>query len=193
MAAGGRWLGRRMERPTHHLPPPGTAELQDHVVIGGFGRVGETIARLLAAENVPYVVLDTNAEVVALARRRGEPCYFGDAGRRELLDRVGAARARAFVVTVNARAAAERMVAAARRRRPDAMIFARAADAGHAARLMDRGALAVVPETVETSLQLGARLLEELGLSEEAVSQRLDILRADELARLERARAKGSA
>ncbi|MGA7490024.1 MAG: NAD-binding protein, partial [Xanthobacteraceae bacterium] len=98
------------------------------------------------------------------------------------------AHARAFVVTVNARESAERMVAAARKLRPDALVFARAIDAEHAARLLALGAVEVIPEAVEASLQLGGRLLEGLGLSDEAVARRLDELREAERARLQSAR-----
>jgi CPA2 family monovalent cation:H+ antiporter-2 len=185
-AAAGQWLGRRLQEVDHrqHMPADGATELRDHVVIGGYGRVGQMVGRLLAAENVPFVALDTNGELVAEWRKRGHMCFFGDAGRPELLERVGAADARAFVVTVNARQSAERMVAAARKGRPDAPVFARALDAEHAVRLLELGAVDVIPEAVEASLQLGGRLLESLGASEEAVGRRLDELREEERARL---------
>jgi len=189
----GAWLGRGLQHVDHrhHMPTEDAKELQDHVVIGGYGRVGQTVARLLNAENVPFVALDTNGEVVNECRKRGERCYFGDAGRPEFLARVGAARARAFVVTVNAREAAERMATAARKQRPDALLFARAIDAEHAIRLLRLGAVDVIPEAVEASLQLGGRLLEGLGLSDDAVARRLDELREQELARLKAAREEG--
>jgi CPA2 family monovalent cation:H+ antiporter-2 len=186
----GRWVGRRMQHVDHgqHMPDEEARELVDHVVIGGYGRVGQMIARLLATEKVPFVALDTNGELVSEHRKRGHLVYFGDAARAEFLERVGAARARAFVVTVDDAAAAERMVAAAREQRRDALVYARALDAEHAAKLLALGAVHVIPEAVEASLQLGARLLEGLGLSEESVVRRLDELREQELARLKAAR-----
>ena len=104
-AVAARRLGRRVQHVEHarHTPGDDLEELQDHVVIGGYGRVGQTIGRLLDAENVPFAALDTDAELVNECRKRGHRCYFGDAARPELLARVGAAQARAFVVTVNAR------------------------------------------------------------------------------------------
>jgi len=140
----------------------------------------------IACKSVPFVALDANGELVAEWRKRGHMCFFGDAGRPELLERVGAADARAFVVTVNARESAERMVTAARKGRPDAPVFARALDAEHAVRLLELGAMDVIPEAVEASLQLGGRLLESLGAADEAVARRLDELREEERARLER-------
>jgi monovalent cation:H+ antiporter-2, CPA2 family len=185
----GRWLGRRMQHLDHgHHLPNEPAELCDHVVIGGYGRVGQMISRLLVSENVPFVALDDNGELVTERRKLGHPVYFGDAGRRELLERVGAAHARAFVVTVDAPKAAERMVDAARSAQPEALVFARAIDATHAARLLELGAVGVIPEAVEASLQLAARLLEGLGFSREMVAERLAEMRERERARLRQAR-----
>jgi CPA2 family monovalent cation:H+ antiporter-2 len=185
-ALAARRLAVRLEAAEHgrHAPGPDLAEVDNHVVIGGFGRVGYLIARALEAENVPYVALDANGERVARMRLQHERVFFGDAGRPELLEKVGARRARAFVVTVNNARAAERMVAAAHRIQPTGLVFARAADAAHAARLVTLGAVSVIPETVEASLQLAARVLEGLDLPEEAVSQRVAQMRAAELARL---------
>jgi CPA2 family monovalent cation:H+ antiporter-2 len=191
-AFGGHWLGQRLERLEHaaHLPPADNTEHADHVVIGGFGRVGQLLARLLEAENVPYVALDNHGALVAEQRKAGRKVYFGDASRLEFLQRAGAARARAFVVTVNTPRAAERMVAAAREKRPDAPVYARAVDAEHAARLLKLGAVNVIPEAAEASLQLGARLLEGLGLPDEAVERRIEDMREQELGRLTQLRAE---
>ncbi len=185
LAIVGRGLGRVLQRSAdaEHSPSTDTAEMSDHVVIGGYGRVGQAIARLLTAENVPFVALDTDGRAVAEQRKLGGRVYFGDAARLEMLERVGAARARAFVVTVNAPRAAERMVAAAHRQRPDAPVLARAKDADHAARLLKLGAVGVIPEAVEASLQLGGRVLEALGLPDEAVASRLATERAHEMKR----------
>ena len=83
---------------------------------------------------------------------RGEPVFLGDAARREFLRRAGAPGARAFVVTVNSARAAERMVVAARKERPDVPVFARARDPAHASRLLELGAAEVTLEAVEASL-----------------------------------------
>ncbi|MBI4365818.1 MAG: cation:proton antiporter [Deltaproteobacteria bacterium] len=181
-----RRLAARLEAAEHgkHGAEPDMLELSNHVVIGGFGRVGRLIAQALAAENIPYVGLDSNGERVTLMRLDRLKVFFGDAGRPELLEKIGARRARAFVVTVNNARAAERMVAAARKIRPDAPVLARAVDAAHAARLAELGAVSVIPETVEASLQLAGRLLEKLDLPAEAVSQRVAAMRAAERGRL---------
>jgi len=193
VAIAARAIALRLDVIDHgeHAPGPELAELDNHVVIGGFGRVGRLIARTLEAENVPYVGLDSNGELVGRMRIERRPVFFGDAGRPELLTQIGAQRARAFVVTVNNSLAAERMVAAAKQINPRAVVFARASDPQHAERLMALGAVSVIPETVEASLQLAARLLEGLDLPEEAISQRVAAMRAAELGRLAEGTAGG--
>ena len=186
LAFGGRALAGRILRIEHRdrMPTDEQAKATDHVIIGGYGRVGQLIGRLLRAENVAFVALDTDAEVASKGGKRGEPVFFGDAARREFLHRAGAAGARAFVVTVNSPRAAERMVVAAHKERPDAPVFARARDPAHASRLLKLGAVAVTPEAVEASLQLGARVLEGLGVPDDAIARRLDDMREEELGRI---------
>jgi CPA2 family monovalent cation:H+ antiporter-2 len=147
------------------------------------GRVGRLIARILDAEQVPYVALDADGDLVSDLRDEHGSAYFGDAARPELLEKIGAGRARAFVVTVNNRTAAERMVAAAKEIQPQALVFARAVDAAHAARLVKLGAVSVIPETMEASLHLAGRLLEGLDVPEETISRRLAAMRAAEAGR----------
>jgi CPA2 family monovalent cation:H+ antiporter-2 len=146
---------------------------------------------MLQSENQPYIALDTDAQLVSEHRKQGAPVFLGDAARQEFLQRAGARRARAFVVTVNSPRAAERMVETAHKERPDAPVYARARDPAHAARLIKLGAVDVTPEALEASLQLGARLLEGLGVSDEAVAYRLDEMRAQELARISDGEGKG--
>lgn len=175
LAHGARIAGRRLAPFDHerHAPDAESVEMQDHVVIGGFGRVGRMIADLLDKEQVPYVALDTDEMTVEGERRRGRMVFFGDASRTQMLERAGARKARAFVVTLDAPRAAERMVQAVAHLQPKARIFARAKDIDHASKLTRMGAVGVIPEAVEASLQLGARVLEGLEIPDDAVSMRL--------------------
>jgi CPA2 family monovalent cation:H+ antiporter-2 len=157
-------------------------ELSGHVIIGGYGRVGQAIAAMLDAEHIGYVALDTNGELVTTWRGKGKSVFFGDSGRGELLRLAGSKDAAVVVVTVNAPRAAERMVAAARRENPNVPIVARARDMAHAERLKRLGAIAVVPETLETSLLLGERLLDALGLPDDAIERRIGAFREKAIA-----------
>jgi CPA2 family monovalent cation:H+ antiporter-2 len=186
LAVMARRAGKRLEPLDHaaHVLDAETAQLEDHVVIGGFGRVGQTVARILENEQVPFIALDPNGALVTEQRKLGRMVYFGDASRREMLERAGAAGARAFVVTLDARGAAEHMVQAIIALRKDAAIFARAKDSAHAARLASLGALGAIPEAVEASLQLAGRLLEGLDVPKDVVEKRLADAREEEAAKL---------
>jgi CPA2 family monovalent cation:H+ antiporter-2 len=142
------------------------------------------VGRLLASENVPFVALETNDELVEEGHKDGKPVYFGDATRREILERAGFRNARAFVVTLNSPRGTERMVRAILQLKPGACVLARARDTRHAERLARIGVTDAVPETIEASLQLGGRLLLALGVPDDAVDRRLDLAREAELERI---------
>jgi CPA2 family monovalent cation:H+ antiporter-2 len=190
LAALGKRIGDAAGRRGHEAEV-GVAEagqeetFADHVVIGGFGRVGETVAGMLDAEEIPYVGLDLDGDLVAERRKAGRKVFFGDASRPEMLEKVGGASARSFVVTTDEPEAAERMVKAIRAAWPGVPIHARALDAEHARRLREAGATDVVPEALEGSLQLAGRVLEQLGLPDDAVDARIDHARAREIGRVE--------
>lgn len=190
LALAARKLGGDLQRFDHggELPQADEPGFENHVVIGGFGRVGQTVAGLLEAENIPFIALDTNGALVARQREAGRPIFFGDASRPEILERAGAGRASAFVVTLDTPEATERMVANARKRCPRAAVVARAVDRAHAMKLIELGAVDVIPEAVEASLQLAGRLLESLGLPDDKVKRRVVWARKEELGRLARGR-----
>jgi monovalent cation:proton antiporter-2 (CPA2) family protein len=144
-------------------------ELEGHVIIAGYGRAGRRIALLLHQEQVPFVALDVDAAKVAKARTEGVAIFVGDAGRAEILARLNAASAQALVVTTDDPDAAERAVIGIRLDYPDLPVFARARDEAHAARLSGYGATGVVQETVESSLQLAARVLAATGVPVDTV------------------------
>lgn len=148
-------------------------DLSDHVLVLGYGRVGEAVAGLLAARAIPFIALDLVPSNVAAARAKGLPVYYGDASSRLVLRAAGAARAKLAVVTLNDAAAATRSVMVLRNRFPDMPIFARAQHSLHCAELTKLGATGIVPEIVEVSMQLGAQALRGAGLAEDDVARAL--------------------
>jgi CPA2 family monovalent cation:H+ antiporter-2 len=166
------------------------AELRDHVVIGGFGRVGQMVAHVLDSAQVAWVALDTNGHVVTEYREKGRMVYFGDASRREMLERASGKRARAFVVTLSGIEQSERMVAEILKLQPQASVLARARDPAHAARLMRLGCIGAIPEAVEISLQLAGRVLESLDIPEDAADRRIAAIRIKEVEVLRKASRK---
>jgi CPA2 family monovalent cation:H+ antiporter-2 len=175
-------LERRLPRAGAQVAP--IPELEGHVVVAGFGRVGQLIGRVLDANQLPYVALDADAGMVERLRARGAPVYFGDASRAELLQRAGVARAAAVVVTMNDAAAARHSVEAVRRHFPQVPVLARAGDDAHARALRAAGARGVVPETLEAGLQLAGHVLEALGVPGESRDELLARQRQSEVARL---------
>lgn len=166
----------------HYLP---TLEgLQGHFVIAGFGRVGRTLGALCDAEGLPYIGLDMDSANVAEARRENLPVYFGDASRLAMLRRTHVETARALVITMDNAAAAEQVVRKARAEYPDLPIYARARNHPHATRLLRLGASEVVPENLESSLQLAGRVLAGTGCPEDVINRHIDTQRAAELQKI---------
>ncbi|MBO6520504.1 MAG: cation:proton antiporter [Rhodospirillales bacterium] len=160
------------------------AEETRPVLIAGFGRVGETVANMLAAAGVPYVAIDSDADCVRRARRHGHHVYFGSAGRPEVLRSVGAEHARLIVVTLDDPRVAEAMVRTVRRLYPHVPIHVRAHDWDVADTYTEMGVDHVMPETVEASLRLGAAALEAAGVDEERRRELFEDLSAENFAKM---------
>lgn len=137
---------------------------QSRVIIAGFGRVGHLIASMLDEHKIPWLAIDADADLVARERKNGLAVYYGDAGNAEFLKRCGLAEARAVAITMDNALRADEVVRAARALREDLKIIARARDERHAQKLYGAGVTEAVPETVESSLQLGEALLVETGV-----------------------------
>lgn len=140
-------------------------ELQDHILIAGFGRVGQTVAKMLSEADIPYVALDMNTARIASCRAKGKPVFFGNASHVGILKSAGAARAKGAVVTIDQPDIADAVVVALHEILSDVPIFARALDVPHGHRLEMAGATRAVPETLEASIQLGAITMSSMGAS----------------------------
>ena len=141
---------------------PSTSSIKDHVIIAGFGRVGQLIAQMLSEEMIPFVALDTDAGRVQRGKANDLPVYFGDAGSPAVLHSIGADRARAAVIAMDTSGSNYRTVYALHKHFPQVKTFCRAEDIAAGIMLEKAGATAVVPETLEPSLQLGAAVLSVL-------------------------------
>jgi len=170
--------GREAERDQHDADIP--VGLSGHVIVVGYGRVGQMLGSVLESQELPHVGLDNDANLVARYRSAGAGVFYGDASRPDILRKFGVDRAAALVVTMDSPYTAEHVVATARRHWPDLLIYARARDRAHAARLIEQGASHVIPETVEASLQLGEMVLMGAGVPDEAARRIIEARRQAE-------------
>ena len=167
LARLGRQLARRQNAQTRRTIAAleSVPHSREHrVIIAGYGRVGQTVAGMQEHHRVPYVALDRDPDLVARHHAAGQPVYYVNVARSALLQRLDLPFARALVVTMDERSAVDEVVAAARAKRSDLLIVARARDATHAAALYRIGASDAVPETVEASLQLSEAVLVDVGV-----------------------------
>lgn len=134
-------------------------------VVIGFGRVGQMVCDLLKTHGQRFIVVESDPDVVAEARRLGYPILFGDVARAEMLDRLRLGHARALILTMDDPVLSVRVTKRVRGWVPDLPIIARARDADHAAQLYKAGASDAVPETLESSLQLAETALVDLGVA----------------------------
>lgn len=136
------------------------------VIIAGIGRFGQVIDRLVRSSGFNTVVLDNDLDAIQRMRRFGVKGFLGDPTRPELLHAAGLKTAKVLVVAIDDPDAAVRLVALARRERPDLHIIARAHDRTHVFRLYQAGANDIVRELFDSSLRAGRYVLENMGLSE---------------------------
>lgn len=166
VAEAGRRLGERIQRAAR--PPPGVAPvlpgLSGHVVVAGYGRVGQLLGQLFDSQGIAYLAIDPDARLVAGFHAQGRPVFVGDASRGELLRHLGLDDASAIVLTMDHGPATLRAVQSIRREWPRLPILARARDERHALALREAGADTAIPEALESALQLAALALARAGL-----------------------------
>ena len=166
--------------PDYEMPPGGDS----HVIVAGFGRFGQIVARVLRARRIPFTALDSSVEQVDFVKRFGAQIYYGDAARIDILRAAEADKARAFVLAINDVEASLKVAETVRQNFPDLPIFARARDRTHVHRLMDLGVTIIERETFLGSLELTRKLLRGLGLSEAEAKRLLQTFKRQDEKRL---------
>ncbi|HYT05027.1 MAG TPA: cation:proton antiporter [Gemmatimonadales bacterium] len=158
----------------------GDQPLTDHVVIAGYGLNGRNLAAALRAIRAPYLIVELNSQTVRQARARGEPAFYGDATRDEILRALGVDRARMLVVAISDPAATRRMVRVARSLNPRIHIIARTRYVAEIPELTRLGADAVIPEEFETSIEIFARVLAHYDVARSDIDRLVDQIRASQ-------------
>lgn len=154
-----------------------SAALSGHVLICGYGRVGQSIGRFLRQEQLAFIALDDDPVRVQEAAAGEHNVHYGDSRRGELLAAIGLDRARLLVIAVDKTEVALNVLKAARQLNRDVPILVRTRDDSQREELRAAGANAVVPELLESSLMLASHALVMLGLPQDQVQKRVDEVR----------------
>ena len=174
--------------PAPHLDPEvaaaGELARREHVVLCGFGRVGQNIARVLESQGFEFLAVDLDPARIRLARQAGDAVVFGDSADEELLRLVGLDTASAVIVTFANPAVSVGIVRAVRRLRSDVPILVRTQDDTGVAELTAAGVTEVVPETFEASLMLVSQVLMLLNVPVSRVVRTVGDIRAGRYATL---------
>jgi len=152
---------------------------QEHVLVCGYGRSGQNLARLLEREEIPFVALDNDPQRVREAAVGGSSVVYGDAARREALIAAGLAKARAVAITFADTPTALRILHHVHAVRPDMPVIVRTLDDSDIDTLMKAGATEVIPEVLEGSLMLASHSLLVLGVPLDRVLARIRAIREE--------------
>ncbi len=171
------WMLRSLEL---HRVAAQSIEVEGHVIILGYGRNGQRLARLLDAEGVRYVALDLDPERVREAALAGDAVVFADSSRREALAAAGISRAAAVVVSFADAAAAVRVLAHIHDLNPSVPVIVRARDESDIERLTAAGASEVVPEAFESGVMLASHTLVWVGVPLSRVMRRMSQVRGEQ-------------
>jgi CPA2 family monovalent cation:H+ antiporter-2 len=156
-----------------------TMARQDHVVICGFGRSGQNLARLLEREDIPFLAIDSDPQRVREAAGDGGNVVYGDGGRREVLLAAGLMKARALAVTFADPGLALKILHHVQSLRPELPVIVRTIDDADIDRLLEAGAAEVVPEVQEGSLMLASHALLLVGVPLQRVLARIRAIREE--------------
>jgi len=157
----GKWLKKPADEKFDEIDSG-----ESRVIIAGFDRVGQIVARLLRAKKIPFTALDKSAEQIETVRRFGSRAYYGDASRLDLLRAAKADKAQILVLAIDDLETSMRTVETVKKHFPNLKIYARARDRFHAYRLLDHDVDYLIRETYLSSLELGKQVLLGLGFPE---------------------------
>ena len=177
-------LLRKRAEPAQDSIKDDMQDINNHVLIAGFGRVGQTVAKVLSDAGLDYVALDLDQKRVAKCREMGMSVYYGDADKIHVLEAAGAGKAVMAVITLDKPKITRRAVAALRGAYPDLPILVRARDRKHTRDLELIGATAVVSEAAESSLQLGSLALKSIDISDDDILSIIQEYREDDYDKL---------
>ncbi|MEJ2089577.1 MAG: NAD-binding protein [Gammaproteobacteria bacterium] len=152
-------------------------EVDRSVVIAGFGRFGQIVARILTVEGIPFTAIERDPDQVEFVRQFGNEVYFGDSTRLDLLRSAGVDKAQVLVLTIDDAEQSLKTATVVRRAFPNVRILARAHNRHHELRLRELGVDWVIRATLMSSLEMARELLVTVGASAEQASRSIDRFR----------------
>ena len=165
---------RESEQAFDEIDEPG-----NRIIIAGFGRVGQMVARVLTARNIGFTALDISSEQIEVVRRFGNnKAYYGDASRLDVLQAAGAAEAKLMVLAIDDIEASVHTAETVRKHFPHLAILARVRNRFHAYRMMDLGIEYIIRETLGSALELSEKVLTECGLDATEARETVTTFRA---------------
>ncbi len=176
--AAGVWARLWGTRPSRDLEETAAA-IQDHVIVLGFGAAGHLLAQVLREARIPYVIVELNSETVKRGRRKGEPIFYGDATRRDVLEHAGIDRARLVVFAISDPDALRRAVRASRDLNPAVEIVVRTRRITEIEELQTLGADKVVAEEFETAIEIFTLVLHRYHVPRNVVRAQIRVLRGE--------------
>ena len=178
------WLAERLlehwpgsARDDGEVPPAAHEYTSDHVIIGGFGRVGQTVAHLLQSNDFPYIGIDFDAEVVRRRRLEGDNIVFDDCTNIGIIEKCHLDAARLAIFTFRSPELAKRTIARIRDRGIQTPIIVRCYENADVEKLISLGADHVIPEMLEASLLIGTQVLSFLDLDQAEIDRQINALR----------------
>ncbi len=153
-------------------------QLQQHVIIVGYGLNGRNLARVLRSVGIPYVILELNPVAVRNAKKQGERIRYGDSTRREVLQHAGIEDAWALVLAISDPDAGQRTVKQARTMSEKLHIIVRTRYVSEITDLLENGADEVIPEEFETSIEIFSRVLHRYGIARNVIESQIEKIRS---------------
>ncbi len=154
-------------------------QLENHVIVVGFGLNGRNVSRVLSWAGIAFVVLEMNPETVRTEKKRGVPIFYGDASEEAVLSHADVADARSLVVAISDASATRRIVELARKINPSLYIIARTRYTSEVDPLYSLGANEVIPEEFETSIEIISRVLHRYFIPVNEIERHIDEIRKD--------------
>lgn len=155
------------------------AEQQNHVIVCGFSKTGQVLARFLDQEQIPWLSIDLDPMLISKSATAGETVFFGDASKAETLTAAGLARARMVVIAFRDEAASLEVLKQVRSMRLDLPVFVKTKDDSNLESFQKAGATEVVPESLESSIMFASHLLLTLGVAANKVIDKVRKIHAE--------------